>query len=286
MKILTENTFMVFDQFHEEIINPGDNGNSTPGFRLSRQEGHTVRSYRELLEKIAQLSYYNSRYRLLFRGQDKDYRTNTENLKSNLFPSIFRTKTGKFDKARKHEITKKFKLLRKAEALLGKTLAIEELNNNQLVSYAILQHYEICNTPFLDVTSSLHTALSFAIGEGDTGYLYVLAFPQLTGPVSVSIASATVIIDLAQIMAPEVLRPHFQNAMLAGDFPVITSVRHSHGKNAMLGNNFSARLLTKFKLVNCRQWREEGFIPTAKSILFPDDIDICYRLLKEMKEKL
>ena len=74
-----------------------------------------------------------------------------------------------------------------------------DIYHNEFVRWAILQHYEVCSTPLLDVTHSLQSALSFAIGDGASeGYLFVLALPHLTGPISVSIGSKTIAIDLTQ----------------------------------------------------------------------------------------
>lgn len=285
MKVVSENIFMVFDQYHPNIVNSSYNIKSTPGLPLSTQEGHVVKSYKELLLKIAQLSFYNSRYKLLFRGQNIDYKISKRSNRSNLFPSIFRTKSGDFGILRQFELDDKFSTLHQAEKLLNESFQFGELNN-QIVNWAILQHYEICDTPLLDITTSLQTALSFAIGNGNEGYLYVLAFPLLSGPISVSIESNSVIVDLSQIMNPDVLRPHFQNAMLVGDYPLINKREYSHGKRGLIGNNFSCRLLTKFKLIDCKNWILEGFKPTSMDILFPDEIDICSKTMLELKSQL
>lgn len=168
-----------------------------------------------------------------------------------------------------------------------KELPQADIHRNQYVRWAIIQHYEICPTPLLDLTQSLQSALSFAIGDGrKEGYLFVLAFPHLTGPVSVSVESMTQTIDLTQLCPPEALRPHFQSGVLVGDFPSFESLETTHGGEGMIGNNFSCRLLTKFHLANCASWRAEGFTSTPQAILFPNDRDRWFSALRAIKSEL
>ena len=154
----------------------------------------------------------------------------------------------------------------------------------RIVRWAILQHYEICPTPLLDVTLSLQIALSFATSpqHPDEGYLYVFAVPLLNGPISVSTESMTQVIDLAQIFPPNALRPHFQSGILLSDYPEYTGREQTHQGRGGIENDFGCRLLAKLHLVNMATWRDEGFQPTHPAILFPDAIDIW--ALKEALE--
>ena len=201
---------------------------------------------------------------------------------SSLFPSILR-QSGQKDRV--IELNKRFSRLAAAEEKLKESFAIREIHQDRIVRWAILQHYEIVPTPLLDVTLSVQSALSFALAEGrDEGYLFILAFPQLTGPISVSIESMTQVIDLTQVCPPEALRPHFQSGVLVCDYPVVDSRESSHGKKGMLGNNFSCRLLGKLKLTNCRMWVDEGFVSTRSDILFPDSYDEWFPMLSKIKQ--
>lgn len=285
MEIITKNTIMVFDAEHDEIVNSASESVSTPGFVLSNRDGHAVSSYVELLAKVASLSYHNPRFQLLFRGQTADYKTGRSAVTSDLYPSILRQFVSKKNE-RRDAIDSEFELLATAEQLLIERIQRPDLIENQIVRWAILQHYEVCQTPLLDVTASLQSALTFAIGDRNEGWLYVLAFPQLTGGVSVSIESKTQVINLSQICPPEALRPHFQQGFLASDYPEIRSREQSHGQRGMRGNNFSARLLTKFKLQNCHAWSLEGFTPTPDELLFPNAIDSWYQLIQNVRETL
>jgi hypothetical protein len=246
-----------------------------------------VSSYRDLLKKIAALSYHNSRFRLLFRGQPEDYTVNHRGKAtsgSSLYPSILR-QTGLSDRVT--GLDRRFAILAIAEDKLKKRLAVKAVHQDRIVRWAILQHYEIVATPLLDVTYSLQTALSFALADRkDEGYLFVLALPHLTGPISVSIESMTQVVDLTQVCPPDALRPHFQSGLLVSDYPVVDNTQASHGGKGMIGNNFSCRLLTKFKLTNCRAWVDEGFVLTRKDILFPDSYDDWYAYVKDIKGEL
>lgn len=284
MNVINGHYIMVFNSANENLVN--DN-NIKAGLSLSGDKGHKVKSYKELLFKLAALNYNNENFQLLFRGQQKDYPISDTNNKSNLFPSILRSKIKRFtSKERKNELIENFKLLRLAEKLLDEEFGKEIWANDRILKWAIIQHYEICPTPLLDVTDSIQTALSFAIGDGDEGYLFVLGFPQLSGAISISIESKTQIIDLSQICPPHALRPHFQNGFVVGDYPKYDDLEKTHGKNAMIGNNFSCRLLTKFHLTNCKKWKKEGFNLTHDEILFPNNHDQFYSKIKNIKVKM
>jgi len=254
---------MAFDSESEDIINC-----RRTGLPLAARSGHLVSSYPELLKKVAALHFHNPRFKLLFRGQANDYKSivnDRETIHSNLFPALLR---GQIGENKKDLVERRFAVLSRAEYALKKRLAIQELHTHQLVRWAILQHYEVCPTPLLDVSYSLHSALSFAVIAGaDIGYLYVLAVPQISGPITTSLESLTQTIDLTQVCPPDALRPHFQSAVLIGDYPILTSTEMTHSGKAMIGNNFSCRLLSKFQLGSLATWTEQGFHPTEHSIL-------------------
>jgi hypothetical protein len=285
MQILTANTIMVFDAEHDGIVNSAADDVATPGFVLSNRNGHSVGSYVELLQKIAALSFHNRRFRLLFRGQSSDYKMGPDINTSDLYPSILRGISANA-KDRNAQLDHAFETLERAESLLAKEICSRDLVESQIVRWAVLQHYEVCRTPLLDMTGSLQCALSFAIGERNEGWLYVLAFPQLTGGVSVSLESQTQVIDLSQICPPEALRPHFQQGLLGSDYPEIRNRMQTHGKRGMRSNNFAARLLTKFELTNCQAWKDEGFVPTPNKIVFPNAVDTWYDKTQHVKQAL
>jgi hypothetical protein len=271
---------MIFDADTAEITSA-----RRIGLSLAATSGHLVSSYLELLEKIAALSYRNSRFRLLFRGQRRDYQLNISGEKGErgiLYPSILRPVRGC---DRESLLDRRFDRLREAEERLVRALPTPDILSLRVVRWAVLQHYEVCETPLLDVTLSLQCALSFAFGDGsdDNGYLFVLAIPHLSGPVSISTESMTQAIDLAQVCPPEALRPHFQSGILLGDYPEYVDRRQTHKEIGFVENDFSCRLLTKFRLQNFKEWKSEGFRPTENRILFPDKRDRWFPILQGIK---
>lgn len=283
MEALANDAIMSFVSDEKECVRL-----SVPGLPIARSNGHVVASYIELLQKVASLSYLNPRFKLLFRGQSKDYKLNRRGEQgdyySSLYPSLLRPLIG--EESLDH-LKNRFDRLHRAESLLKDHLRKVDILHNQYARWAILQHYEVCQTPLLDATSSLQSALSFAIGDnGNEGYLFVLAFPQLSGPVSVSWESKTLVIDLAQMCSPEALRPHFQSGMLVGDFPSFYNFESLPSLSGLLARNFSCRLLTKFHLTNCESWKVEGFSAVPQSILFPNCHDRWFSELADLKSRL
>ncbi|PYQ26402.1 MAG: hypothetical protein DMF56_24945 [Acidobacteria bacterium] len=280
MKTLSTDVSMVFAHTHDHIVNADAPGVPRPGLQISAKPGHVVSSYVDLLSKIAALQYHNPRFRFLFRGQSRDHVLNLQGqpgVHSSLYPSILRPSG---TKDRRSELRDRFTRLSCLEDELKKRLVAEEIHHDRIIRWAILQHYETVPTPLLDVTLSLQVAVSFALAEDPSaGYLFALAVPHLSGPVSVSIESQTQVIDLSQACPPEALRPHFQSGLLIGDYPVVGAVDTSHGGRGLIGNNFACRLFAKFHLTNCVSWAKEGWVPTSPDILFPNKIDTWHLAL-------
>jgi FRG domain-containing protein len=264
-------------------------GSNSGGLPLSTQRGHEINSYQELLEKISALNFYNRSQQIFFRGQIKDYFNNSKKgkpVRSNLYPSLLRNlPTSKIK--RRERIKERLRILEKAECLLKDSFSIGYIHKHKLVRWAILQHYEVCETPLLDITSSLQSALSFAVPNGSSeGHLFVLAFPHQTGPISVSLESMTQIVDLSKLCPPEALRPHFQSGLLAADYPSAIDGEELARSAPKVGGNFACRLLTKFHLKNVDTWVGKHFHPTPNDIIYPNERDKWYQNLTEIKEKL
>jgi FRG domain len=287
MKPLSHNLFMTFTDDDSDIGN-ADTVQYAPGLQMGLTTGHAVSSYIELLRKVAALTYWNSRFRLLYRGQTKDYKIRNDGSgseRSSLYPSILRPASeGNVHRA---TLDERFDTLKKAEVALKKNLLIGDIHRDRPAQWALLQHYEVCATPFMDLTNSIQTALSFALSDSsNTGYLYVFAFPQLSGAVSVSVESMTQVIDLSQVCYPEALRPHFQNAFLATDYPLYSSRAETHGQSGTVGNSLVCRLLAKFRLENSDRWTSEGFTRTPNKLLFPNEHDKWFGIFENVKADL
>ena len=88
------------------------------GLILASQKPHIIKEYRELLSKIAALSFGNSRYKLLYRGQSKDHRLDLDGAiggRSSLWPSILRPRASI---RREQLLDQRFKQLENAEIQL------------------------------------------------------------------------------------------------------------------------------------------------------------------------
>lgn len=239
-----------------------------------------MNSYRDLHRRIACLSFANPQYTYYFRGQPKDYWENPNG--TTLFPSIYRWENGK--KPSKGNMQERFRLLEKAEGLL-----LEELRNASYwlgfktiyryreIRWAILQHYEVCETPLLDITPSLITALAFAKNRSAHGYLYVLGLPAQHDSISYSTQEELFNISLRTTCPPLALRPHLQDACLVGSYPHL-------GEYYSPAFDVSRRLLVKYNIVWRRFWN--GAIRVIDpSALYPKNDDMA-RVCARVKRKL
>lgn len=274
-------------------------------------KGITVNSFRELIKDVAYLSYYNPSYSLFFRGQELDFKN--KSLKTTIYPKLYRSENDIAFKERKKERQKKISLLRTAEKLLIDEFQKEKqkLEKNKVwdsrskehfvgfgklkrireMQWAILQHYEVCDTPVLDVTQSLGVASSFALNKNKNkyGYVYVIALPNIYGSISFYAEDYLLNIKLSSICMPEALRPYYQEGFAIMNFP-ITFDDNNLIENLRSGNyDFSRRVIAKFKIKKANFWgNDEQKIPKkfmfTEDYLYPNDYtkNVCNRV----KEKL
>lgn len=226
-------------------------------------------TFQDLVKYIAEISYHNPEHVLFFRGQPRDYQKSLRNKGkvSSFYPSIYRKPGGTLTGA---ELESRFNNLEfYSERLLAKFAeegieGHEKLSKFPELTWAILQHYEVCGTPLLDVTHSLRVAASFALNEntGD-GYLYVFGFPHPNGSITYSVDSELLNIRLLSICPPQAHRPYFQEGFLVGSFPSRRLVKHP---NLDIGR----RVIAKFKLPNSQFWNEH-FHAIPNEALYPTD---------------
>jgi hypothetical protein len=216
-----------------------------------RAEPYTVKTYRELVEHVARLSYANPDQLLFFRGQDMDYESKAGG--STLYPQIYRG-----DNLLKRELQYRFEQLDIAARVLVarfQDLVIEgyrDVARKKLIQWSILQHYEVVPTPLLDLTHSLRVACSFAQhGSSDpTCYVYVIGLPFTNNRISVDSEQEIVNVRLLSISPPSALRPYFQKGYMAGT-PDIT-----YDFESKTELDFRNRLVAKFAIPR----REECFL--------------------------
>lgn len=251
--------------------------------------GLRVDNFPELVAKVAMLSYRNPEYVLFFRGQDRDYRDDNE--LTDCYPQIFRVESG--NRLRSAELRRRFEKLRRAEralidalsseALLGKT----RLKRFDVLRWAVLQHYEVCETPLMDFTQSLRVACSFATEpqrHSSGGSVMVFGFPQVSGGVTASSDQGMQIIRLLSTCPPSAKRPYHQEGYLAGEFPSLTpELIGDFGRTEL---NFARRLLCKFRVHGGDDFWPKGYAPIPRAALFPDDIDKFEAIAVQVRKKL
>ena len=251
--------------------------------------GHRVGSYLELATKIAELQFLNRDHVLLFRGQSGDHRNVKHN--TSLKPTLFRgQRSGNPDRA---TLVARYEALARAEALLiehyraAGFLGIERLRRHRILRWSILQHYEVCTTPLLDVTHSIRIAASFAsLAATETAYVYVLGVPNLSGAVTASAEAGLQIIRLSSVCPPSALRPHIQEGYLLGEYPDMTG--HEQKENYFHYEiDFGRRLVAKFAFNPASFWKNDNFPQVAKTALYPAaSNDPLYRLALDVQKGL
>lgn len=146
-----------------------------------------------------------------------------------------------------------------------------------------MQHYEVTETPLIDVTQSLKVACSFAVlsdqnkiekdgsknkkehqSEDKYAYLYVLALPYYTNRISVNSEEYLTNIRLISIAPPDALRPHYQEGFLVGE----DEFKETYSRKDELDLN--NRLVAKFKFKNNLNFWDEG-LPLQQKELYPKD---------------
>lgn len=242
---------------------------STTNLPIRKSLGHLAGTYYDLAKKIAALQFQNRQHVLLFRGQTTDFKNNARS--SALRPSIFR---GGTKNPTKSEMRSRFARLADCEAQLveifndRKLEGATHVRQHRIIRWSILQHYEVCATPLLDVTQSLRVAASFATEEiGKIGYLYVIAVPSIGGAVTVSADASMQVVRLSSACPPSAMRPHVQEGYLLGEYPDIAdSDQFSHYLHREM--DFGRRLIGKFRVDSAKLWKP-AFPRIDNTALYP-----------------
>ena len=264
--------------------------NPTKNTRVRKSQAIPVRSFLELAKKIAELQFRNREQVLLFRGQGADYRNQQGN--TTLKPRLFRPEEGKNGNPRSEVLIPRFEQLTGAERMLAelcvsqKVMGHEGIQRHRILRWAVLQHYEVCRTPLLDVTQSLRIAASFASHENKKeAFVFVVGVPNLSGAVTASAEAGLQIIRLASVCPPSALRPHLQEGFLLGEYPEMVGYeqkQHYHHYEI----DFGRRLVSKFRFNPSEFWGRDTFPQVAKSALYPNKDDPLFDLAQELTSAL
>ena len=255
---------------------------------VRRGDGLYVRSYADLVERVAELSFNNPEYLLFFRGQAKDYRIDGL---TTIHTALFRSfkPDGRLGGL---VIKNRFSLLENAEQALAEKFNLpgkkfdqamrDRIQKYSILRWALLQHYGVCLTPLLDITHSLRVACSFAFQEsGVEPFIFVLGLPQISGSITTSSEHEIQVIRLLSICPPAALRPHYQEGYLAGEFPTISFQQKAHYERAEL--DMANRLVCKFRLAKHEKFWRSGFGEIPREALFPDDRDEVKNAMDKIK---
>lgn len=258
--------------------------------KVRAAEGNPVKTYFDLAMRVAELQFLNRDHVLLFRGQRSDYRSSKGN--TMLKASMFRL-SGKRLPTGKH-LQVRFERLKIAESELVthyRTAGFrgsDRVARHRAIRWAILQHYDVCRTPLLDVSQSLRIAASFAT-EGLTSgsaYLFVLAVPNVSGAVTASSESGLQILRLSSACPPEAVRPHVQEGYLLGEYPEVADFTQNT-KYSYYEMDFGRRLVAKFKLNVESFWHSSNFVPAPIGALYPHERrDPLLQIAEQIKDKI
>jgi hypothetical protein len=186
-------------------------------------------------------------------------------------------------------IRERYRKLARAEEQLAqiydreKFIGRERIKRYRILRWAILQHYEVCATPLLDVSHSLRIAASFAThSHSDECFVQVIALPNLAGSVTASSEEGIQIIRLSSICPPQALRPHFQEGYLVGEYPEMATPSQKELYSAY-EVDFGLRLLAKFRFDPKTFWRRSPEFPLVREeALYPNAADPFYRAMQEI----
>lgn len=241
--------------------------------RIREGPGHTVTNFFDLATKVAELQFRNWGHVLLFRGQVREYRDDQG--RSKLRPRIFRGDRPPGQQT----LTERFERLalagqRLVECYVRNPALNDRVENNRLrrqriLRWSILQHYEICDTPLLDVTQSIRIAASFASNRAnDEAFVFVLGVPNLSGAVTVSAEAGIQIIRLASVCPPCAVRPHLQEGYLLGEYPEIDAYEQK-AQYVLKEIDFGRRLIAKFRFNPATFWERHRFPLVVQEDLYP-----------------
>lgn len=256
---------------------------------IRKDPGHLVPSFLNLARKVATLTFLNQEHVLLFRGQGSDPRNQKGN--STIKPTLFRPVAGSRVNPASNVLEARFAHLLSAEQRLVEQyesagfLGITRLRRHRILRWAILQHYEVCRTPLLDVTQSLRVAASFASLSGrPEAYVHVIGVPAISGAVTASIEAGVEIVRLASVCPPDATRPHLQEGYLLGEYPeLIDFGQKGHYDHHEI--DFGRRLVAKFRFSPRAFWNDRDFPKINQAALYPRN-DPLRRLTDKIKAQI
>jgi hypothetical protein len=274
-----------FDTWNGE--RPRDLGSTQTNPEIANREIWHVSSFRELIENVAFLGSMNKRLTLLYRGQSRDW---------DPLPTLFRDSWTCFGSDQRFGIDpgRRIQYWNQLERIGGQVYEVcnskgfglprwRGLRNIREVQWAVIQHYGLWPTPFIDLTSSVRAAATFALDfkRGSarnpcSGFLYVVGMPYYTGSITFDIDENLVLARLHSSCPPIARRPHYQEGFLVGRFPMYSVADTSPSESRLV-----RRLIAKFKLEDTGHFWNEDFPMLGQNALLPADDPLLKRFLEE-----
>lgn len=236
---------------------------------VTRGEAYPVHRYGDLVKHIARLAYLNKDHLLFYRGQGRQYKNRAGGV--TFYPPIYRG-----DQLERATIESRFRLLDRASRRLRELFANSgidghaEVTRKRLIQWSILQHYEVCATPLIDLTHSIRVACSFAqaASKGRKAFVFVLGLPYVTNRISSNSEHDLVLIRLLSICPPAALRPYFQEGYLAGTADVTADYED---KSEL---DFNRRLIAQFEIPGSGSFWGDGLSRVGDKELWPPEDSI------------
>jgi hypothetical protein len=260
--------------------------------QVRQGSGCTVTSFLDLATKVAELQFRNRDNVLLFRGQSEDYKNKKRS--STLKPTLFRSDRGPTTVPSQSQLERRFDILKAAERALithyqnARLLGLDRMKRHRILRWALLQHYEVCKTPLLDVTQSLRIAASFAAREsGNRAHVFVIGVPNLSGAVTASAEGGLQIIRLSSVCPPSAVRPHIQEGYLLGEYPEMADFAQKENY-AHYEIDFGRRLVAKFHFDPKKFWdrHRDTFPVVPEHAFYPNASDPLYALTQTIKHSI
>lgn len=246
--------------------------------RIRASEGFRVKTFRHLVNEVANVTLSNKNYEMYYRGQEKDYKNNQSvyykyrTPKTTIYPAICRPERNRDGSLKysikKSQIAKRYKDLDKMIDLVkGHKGYFNEYY------YTLFQHYHILPTPLIDITQSLRVAATFALENSSKGFVYVFGLPYPNQSISYFSDLGIVLVKLQNVVPVKALRPRYQEGYLVGKFPITPTKAN--------GDDLANRMVAKFEVDNSGgDFWDKYFQPMPPEILYPQNDEVEKSLLK------
>ena len=242
-------------------------------------QGRTVGTFEDLVECVAELSFKNPSHVLLYRGQHTGYTNDSGS--TTLYPRIFRSRVNRL---MAKDMQRRFSILDYAEDVLADQYIYEgerSVRVDQILRWALLQHYEVCDTPFLDLTQSLRVAASFATNDNQgPAVIYALGVPQLGSSVSVASSEGLQSVRLNSICPPRALRPYYQQGYLVGEYPTMSLKGKKEYERREV--DMARRLIGKYIIRDSKRFWNSVHLAYSEKALLPNARDEMYKFMQDI----